>query len=229
MAYILCIDTSTDVGSVAFSEDGKVLFDKVCRKERSHATTTGVDVDEILTMAAEKGMKPHAVAVCSGPGSYTGLRIGVSLAKGLCYGYEIPLIAVDTLKVMAAGVMATQTIAPGTLLCPMIDARRMEVYHAVYDNTLSVIRETAAKIIDTDSFKSLSDYSEILFFGNGSNKCHDVLTIENARFLHDIVPLASNLAPLAHEAFVAEKFENVAYFEPFYLKDFVATVPKNKF
>lgn len=229
MAYILCIDTSTDVGSVAFSENGKVLFDKVCRKERSHATTTGVDVDEILSMAAEKGMHPDAIAVCSGPGSYTGLRIGVSLAKGLCFGYGIPLIAVDTLKVMAYGVMSTQNIARGMLLCPMIDARRMEVYHAVYDNGLNVIRETAAKIIDTESFKSLSDYSEILFFGNGSNKCHDVLTIENARFLQNVVPLASNLAPLAYEAYCEGKFEDVAYFEPFYLKDFVATVPKNKF
>lgn len=225
MAYILSIDTSTDVGSVALSKNGTVIYNRETFEDRSHAVNTGVFVDEILAEAEKNGIQPDAIAVCSGPGSYTGLRIGVSLAKGLCYGYGIPLIAVDTHTVLCRGLIETASIAKNALLCPMIDARRMEVYHAVFDRSLNRIKQTVAEVIDEESFHEFED-RQVYFFGNGAAKCQSVLTLPNMTFVEKIHPMARYLAPLAEEAYQQKKFEDVAYFEPFYLKNFIATVSK---
>ncbi len=224
MANILCIDTSTSVGSVVFAVDGKVVFEKVSYEDRSHAVKTGVFVDEIMSEIETIKVTVDAVAVCSGPGSYTGLRIGVSLAKGLCYGLGVPLIAIDSLRVLANSVKCNDD----EWLCPMIDARRMEVYCALYNKHLDVIEDISARVIDEDSFKDILSRQKVTFFGDGAKKCAKIIQSENAAFKNDIVPLARNMVALAESAFGKSQFENVAYFEPFYLKDFVATVPKKK-
>ena len=163
-----------------------------------------------------------------GPGSYTGLRIGVSEAKGLCFGLDVPLIAVDTLAVMACAVMFRKNIDETALLCPMIDARRMEVYSAVYDRALNPVKPVSAEIIDANSYADILSERPVLLFGNGAEKCRDVIVGEHAHFIDGIHPLASDMMALSEMAFRQSRFENVAYFEPFYLKEFVATKPKNK-
>ncbi|MFB6320194.1 tRNA (adenosine(37)-N6)-threonylcarbamoyltransferase complex dimerization subunit type 1 TsaB [Saccharicrinis sp. FJH54] len=223
MANILSIDTSTEVGSVAFSKDGEVLFNRESFEDRSHAVKTGIFVDEVLDEAEKAGLNPDAVAVCSGPGSYTGLRIGVSLAKGLCYGYGIPLIAVDTHTVLTQGLLTEWNIKGDPLLCPMIDARRMEVYYAVFDKALNRIKPTVAEVIDAESLLEYKD-REVYVFGNGAEKCINVLSLPQLKFKDSIHPMAKYLAVLAEKAFKEKQFEDVAYFEPFYLKNFVATV-----
>jgi len=167
-----------------------------------------------------------AIAISSGPGSYTGLRIGVSEAKGLSYGLGIPMIAIPTARIMAS--MMREKVDEGMLLCPMIDARRMEVYATFFDRSLHVVRETSADIVDGNSYKALLEKQRILFFGNGAEKCRSVITHPNALFVDDVHPLASEMVSLAEEAFAGKTFVDVAYFEPFYLKEFVATIPKNK-
>lgn len=226
MGRILNIDTSTNVGSVAFSIDGKVIFERLSHEDRTHAVKIGIFVDEVMTEVEAAGHVLDAVAVCSGPGSYTGLRIGVSIAKGLCYGYDIPLIAIDSLKVMAKAVRSDDVNA---LLCPMIDARRMEVYAALFTTQLDLVQEISAKIIEEDAYQDVLSNKKVIFFGNGAAKCREHISSENALFLEDVVPLASNLAPLAEIAFEQKSFVDVAYFEPFYLKDFVATVSKKSY
>jgi len=171
-------------------------------------------------------MSLQAIAVSSGPGSYTGLRIGVSQAKGLCYGLGIPLIGIPTPQLMAS--MMRDRVGEGELLCPMIDARRMEVYATVFDRSLNTIRPTAADIVDENSYADLLDKQSVVFFGDGAAKCRSVITHPNARFIDDIHPLAIGMVPLAEKAFQEGRFQDTAYFEPFYLKEFVATVPKNK-
>ena len=168
------------------------------------------------------------VAVSRGPGSYTGLRIGVSAAKGICYGADIPLIALDTLLIMARGLLRNIADNDGLLLCPMIDARRMEVYTALYDTAGTRVKDITAEIIDNDSFKDYLDERKIIFFGDGSGKCRDTLKHPNAVFIEGIYPSACYMAQLSFKAFAEKKFEDTAYFEPFYLKDFLATTPKNK-
>lgn len=224
MANILNIDTSTSVGSIVFAVDGKPVFERVSFEDRSHAVKTGVFVDEIMSEIEKGSYRIDAIAICSGPGSYTGLRIGVSIAKGLCYGMDLPLIAINSLKVLAKAVKCEAD----EFLCPMIDARRMEVYTAVYDQHLNVVNEISALIVDEESFTGILTNSKVLFFGDGAEKCKSVIKSENAGFVDNIVPLAKNMAPLAEIAFKESQFEDVAYFEPFYLKDFVATVPKKK-
>jgi tRNA threonylcarbamoyladenosine biosynthesis protein TsaB len=168
--------------------------------------------------------------VSAGPGSYTGLRIGTSVAKGICFALDIPLIAVDTLTTMSQAVLASGVeVGDDTLLCPMIDARRMEVYTALHDKRLKTIEETNAKIIDEDSFADVLEKNRVLFFGNGAAKCKDVIKSSNAVFVDNIFPLAANMSPLAEKAFIENDFVDVAYFEPFYLKSFVATISKKKF
>ncbi len=168
------------------------------------------------------------VAVSRGPGSYTGLRIGVSAAKGICYGADIPLIALDTLLIMARGLLRNIADNDGLLLCPMIDARRMEVYTALYDTAGTRVKDITAEIIDNDSFKDYLDERKIIFFGDGSGKCRDTLKHPNAVFIEGIYPSACYMAQLSFKAFAEKIFEDTAYFEPFYLKDFLATTPKNK-
>ena len=226
MSCILHIETSTEVCSVAVSEDGQCIFSKEDYKGPSHAVSLGVFVEEALSFVESHGMPLDAVAVSCGPGSYTGLRIGVSMAKGVCYGRDLKLIALPTPKVMCVPILLQHDLPEDALLCPMIDARRMEVYAAVYDRALNVEREIAADIVDEHSYLNFLEQHPVYFFGNGAAKCRDKITHPNARFIEDISPLAKWMFPLAEKAMAEQDFKNVAYFEPFYLKEFVASKPK---
>jgi len=228
MACIIHIETSTDVCSVALSEDGAVLFSKEDFDGPQHAVTLGVFIDEVLSMADSHAKPIDAVAISCGPGSYTGLRIGASMAKGICYGRDLPLIALPTLKVMSVPVLLMDELPEDALLCPMIDARRMEVYAAIYDRALNPVKEVSADIVTTDSYAEYLEQHPVYFFGNGAAKCKEVITHPNARFIDGIQPLARWMFPLADRQFLDGTFQDVAYFEPFYLKEFVATVAKNK-
>ncbi|MDR3142671.1 MAG: tRNA (adenosine(37)-N6)-threonylcarbamoyltransferase complex dimerization subunit type 1 TsaB [Tannerellaceae bacterium] len=228
MSSVLTIETSTSVCSAALSVDGKIEFEKVSFEGPSHAALAGVFIEEAIARAKKKGIRLDAVAVSSGPGSYTGLRIGVSMAKGVCFGYDIPLLAIPTLDIMAYKAIK-ETIQPDdTLYCAMLDARRMEVYAAIYDHKLNAVRPTSAEVVTADTYSSFLETNRVCFFGNGAAKCKKIITSPRALFIDHIVPLAGDMAALAHERFVNSKFEDIAYFEPFYLKEFVATVPKNK-
>lgn len=228
MPVILHIETSTSVCSVALSKDNCCLKQKTSFDGPSHNVLLSVFIQELLDYAREAQLRIDAVAISAGPGSYTGLRIGTATAKGLCFGYDIPLIAVNTLKIMAKEVVETKNTEKNTLLCPMIDARRMEVYSALFDSRLEEIRETKAEIINENSFSDLLEKHKILFFGNGAEKCKSLFTQTNAIFADNIHPLAKNMITLAEEKFGQKEFADLAYFEPFYLKDFIATTPKNK-
>lgn len=224
---LLHIETSTSVCSVAASENGVCLIQKINTEGLNHAKLLSVFIQEILDFLKIQGKRPDAVALSQGPGSYTGLRIGTATAKGLCFGWEIPLIAVDTLQVMA--IAARQRITEAdALLCPMIDARRMEVYSACYDMQLQRVSEVLPVIVTPDSYADLLESHSVWFFGNGAEKCHTVLTHPNAHFLDNIYPEAANMIMLAEQRYAAGQFENVAYFDPFYLKEFQATTPKRK-
>ena len=231
MACILNIETYTSVCSVALSSGKDIIFSKTAYGDPSHASLVGVYSKEAINEMKARGLKLDAVAVSCGPGSYTGLRIGVSFAKGLCLGEDIPLIAIPTLRVMVEG--AKKTLAAndidvsGLMLCPMIDARRMEVYAAIYKDG-EEIRSVGADIIDENSYADYFVKGNVCFFGNGSDKCRSVLTSPNAMFIENIYPLAENMIGLANDAYEAKRFENVAYYEPFYLKEFQATIAKNK-
>ena len=229
MSCILHIETSTNVCSVAVSEDGQCIFSKEDFNGPNHAVVLGSFVDEALSFADSHAIPVDAVAVSSGPGSYTGLRIGVSMAKGICYGHGIKLLSVPTLKLMCVPILLREMIEDAALLCPMLDARRMEVYTAVYDRSLKTVCSTSAQIITPDSFKDLLDKNTMIFFGNGASKCKDVLSHPNAIFIDGIEPLAKNMTPLAERSLLQGKIEDTAYFEPFYLKEFVAGQSKKLF
>ena len=227
MSCILHIETSTSACSVAVSEDGQNVFTKEDLNGPSHAVSLGVFVEEALSFADSHAMPLDAVAVSCGPGSYTGLRIGVSMAKGVCYGRDLKLIGLPTLKVLSAPVLLYHDELPDdALLCPMIDARRMEVYAAIYDRALRPVRDIAADIVDENSYTEFLNEHPVYFFGDGAAKCKEKITHPNARFLDDIRPLASMMFPLAEKAIAEQDFKDVAYFEPFYLKEFVASMPK---
>ena len=226
MSCILHIETSTNVCSVAVSEDGQCIFSKEDFNGPNHAVVLGSFVDEALSFADSHAIPVDAVAVSSGPGSYTGLRIGVSLAKGMCYGHGIKLLSIPTLKLMCVPILLREMIEDAALLCPMLDARRMEVYAAIFDRSLREIRPTQADIVDENTYKVLLDRQPIYFFGNGAEKCKEVIRHPNARFLADIHPLAKWMMPLAEKKMMNGEYEDVAYFVPYYLKDFVAKMPK---
>lgn len=226
MSCILHIETSTQVCSVALSEDGQCIFSKTDFEGPSHAVTLGVYVDEALSFADSHAIPLDAVAVSCGPGSYTGLRIGVSMAKGICYGRNLPLIGIPTPEVMCVPLLLDEELPEDALLCPMIDARRMEVYAALYDRALHPVREIEAVIIDESSYEDYLNRGPVYFFGNGAVKCKEKILHPNARFVEDIHPLAKWMFPLAERAFARGDFKDVAYFEPFYLKEFVASKPK---
>ena len=223
---ILHIETSTNVCSVALSENSLCLFSKSNADGMNHAALLSVFIAEALEVLKAKDKKLEAVAVSSGPGSYTGLRIGVSTAKGLCYGYGIPLIAVSTLEVLTVQALELVEDKENALFCPMIDARRMEVYAAFYNGKGDIQREIAADIIDSASYAGILDAQPVYFFGNGADKCKATLTHSNARFIDNLVPLAVNMIPFAERAFVEKQFVDTAYFEPFYLKEFQTSAPK---
>lgn len=228
MATILHIETSTEVCSVAVSQDGLCVFEREDREGPNHAVKSGVFIDEALSHIDSQLLTLDAVAVSGGPGSYTGLRIGVSTAKGVCFGRDARLISVPTLEVLCVPVLLQEKVKEDdALLCPMLDARRMEVYAALFDRSLREVRPTQADIVDGDTYRAFLDERPVYFFGNGAAKCVEVINHPNARFIEGIVPLARWMFPLAERRFFDQKFEDVAYFEPFYLKDFVAKAARD--
>lgn len=239
MATIIHIETSTDVCSAALSKDGECLFheestnDSIAQGRRNgpnHARVLAPMVEEMVSMADSHAIPIDAVAVSGGPGSYTGLRIGASTAKGLCYGRNLRLISVPTLQLLCTPVLLyREDIPEEALLCPMIDARRMEVYAAVYDRALREVRGVGADIVTAETYLPYLERGPVCFFGNGAQKCKAVIAHPNAIFLSDVVPLAKDMVPLAERAFLQGRFEDTAYYEPFYLKDFVAGTPRKLF
>ncbi len=228
MGSILCLETSSKVCSVALGKDGAILSCRESELENAHSSKLTHLIEQTLGDAGMELQDLSAVAVSMGPGSYTGLRIGVAAAKGICYALEKPLIAIPTLKSLAYGMRKNAGTA-GAMLCPMLDARRMEVYTAVFDEMLDEIQPVSAEIISGDSFAALLRSGKIVFAGEGSFKCKPLLGIhKNAVFLDDFRLSANFLYPLATERFREGAFENLAYFEPYYLKDFIAGKPRVK-
>ncbi|HEY8927884.1 MAG TPA: tRNA (adenosine(37)-N6)-threonylcarbamoyltransferase complex dimerization subunit type 1 TsaB [Mucilaginibacter sp.] len=222
---ILQIETATASCSVALSSNGKVMAEKQATGRNLHAGMITLFIEEVLGTAGITYTDLDAIAVSCGPGSYTGLRIGVSTAKGLCFALDKPLIAIETLTAMAQGVMGIDEYRsnPNLVLCPMIDARRMEVYTAFFNMQGERLQKTAAAIVDENSFSDILNNNEVLFFGDGAEKCFNVLKGNpNAKYLPDFENSAAHFSQLAQQKFTAGQFEDVAYFEPFYLKDFIA-------
>ena len=227
MSCILSIETSRVPGSVAVSQDGTCIFEKEDSSGPNHAVKLGVFVDEALSFIDSHLIPLDAVAVSCGPGSYTGLRIGVSMAKGICYGRSVKLLSVPTLNLLCVPVWLREQIQEeNALLCPMLDARRMEVYAQLFDRALNEVRPIQADVVDADTYKSYLDERPVYFFGNGAEKCIEVINHPNAHLIKNVEPLAKNMFPLAEKRMMNEQFEDVAYFVPFYLKDFVAKTPK---
>lgn len=223
MAYILNIETSTTNCSVALSNSGIVVgLKEDNNSEYSHAERLHVYIDEVLKTAKVTIDQLEAIAISKGPGSYTGLRIGVSAAKGLCYALSIPLISVPTLEALAH-----QVEAPKGVIIAMLDARRMEVYSAIYDSDYNEIRPTEAEVLTSESYDDLLELSPVYFIGNGVAKTKDIITHKNALFIEDKLPSAQQMCALSYDKFNKNDFEDVAYFEPFYLKDFIA-IPSKK-
>lgn len=231
MAVILNIETSTQVCSICLSVDGELLGIKESHTKNSHAELLTILAQQILNEQNYEFKDLDAVAVSKGPGSYTGLRIGVSTAKGLCYSLDKPLIAISTLEAMAVG-MARRVESDeheNILFCPMIDARRMEVYSALFAPDISMVRDIKAEVIDENSFEEELKAHTIVFGGDGAPKCKEVLSKNpNVIFLDDFYPSSEFMASLAEQKFRDKNFEDTAYFEPFYLKDFVAGIPRVK-
>lgn len=232
MSLILCIETGTDICSVGIARDGELMSLRESDQGRDHAKQVAVFVDELLR---ETGVKPDeldAVAVGMGPGSYTGLRIGVSFAKGLCYGLNIPLLAVGSLEALTdvaikdyeAGIIQVEGWDEA-LLCPMVDARRMEVYTQIFNSRCESQSEVSAEIITEESFSQWRAKGKLVIFGNGAAKCQEMLP--DAIYI-DVAPSARGLTRIAHQLFEAGKTVDIAYFEPFYLKDFVVIPSKKK-
>jgi len=225
MALILSIETSTSSCSAALHKDGKTIAGRELHEPHLAASRLAVLIDEII---GEVGIEPgevQAVAVSAGPGSYTGLRIGVATAKGFCYAMDIPIIAVNSLVLLAE--QARGNASSGELLCPMIDARRMEVYSMLLDTNLKEVDPVAARIIDETSYKDWLSKKRVHFFGTGSDKCREALRHPNANFISGIVPSALAMGRLAESRFNAKQFEDTATFEPLYLKDFLIRKPKS--
>jgi len=225
---ILSIETSTKVCSVALHNQGVLLAESTLYVDKSHSEKLAVLIKDLLSYVEISTKELTAVAIAGGPGSYTGLRIGASTAKGLCYALSIPLIAVNTLEAMAVGV--AKHVTEKLLLCPMLDARRMEVYSLLMDENMHISQPTEAKIIDASSFSTELESNKILFFGNGAGKCEPTLgQNKNAIFL-DVQPLSAvHVGELAWGKFQSSSFEDLAYYEPEYLKEFIAIKPKNLF
>lgn len=232
MALILCIETGTDICSVGLSRDGELVSLRESDEGRDHAKRVGVFVDELLR---ETGIAPDeldAIAVGMGPGSYTGLRIGVSFAKGMCYGLQIPLVAVGSLDALAevaiedneAGILDVKDWNDA-VLCPMVDARRMEVYTRLFNAAGEPLSEVSAEIVTEESFAEWRKDRQLVIFGNGAAKCREILP--DATYVN-ITPSARGLARLAELRLQEGKTEDIAYFEPFYLKDFIVIPSKKK-
>ena len=232
MSLILCIETGTDICSVGLSRDGELISLRESDEGRDHARNVALFVDELLRENDIAAEELSAVAVGMGPGSYTGLRIGVSFAKGLCYGLQIPLVAVGSLDSMVqvaredheAGIIDVDNWSDA-VLCPMVDARRMEVYTQMFDTQGLPLNEVKAEIVTEESFKEWRNERQLVIFGNGAAKCREVLS--DATYIN-VTPSARGLAALAHQRLEAGQTEDIAYFEPFYLKDFIIIPSKKK-
>ena len=221
---ILSIETATRICSVALFSDNKIIGCLESEDENAHSRILHILIDRLFKESGTSMSQLDAVAVSKGPGSYTGLRIGVSTAKGLCYGRDIPVIAVNSLEALAYGMRAVsfeKGTDSNTLFIPMIDARRIEVFTAIYNSNLETIRETSAEIITTDSLTDYSTYHLVLG-GDGADTCHEILNRDNITILPHFNASAANLLIPAQRAMESRQFENTAYFEPFYLKDFIA-------
>ena len=234
MAFILSIEAGTDIGSVALAKNGSLLSLRESTESHQHARTLGLFVEEILKEHNMDVSDLDAVAVGKGPGSYTGLRIAVSLAKGLCYGAGLPLIAVGSLEALCC--VAMEDLEAGILgvdddpqlhLLPMIDARRMEVYCQLFDREIHPLNEVSAHVLGAESFAQERQRGHLLVFGDGSAKCHELFPEQGVRFV-DVVPSARGLVKPAFEAYRSQRFEDVAYFEPFYLKNFLVKPSSKK-
>lgn len=225
MALLLSLETSTQVFSVALHQDGELIGYRMVTESRSAASQLAVCIEQLLNEGNVTAKNLQGVIVASGPGSFTGLRIGVATAKGLCYSLEIPLIAVNTLDLLASQVLHEMNQDPDFLLCPMIDARRMEVYCKLVNSKLKEVEPTQAKIIDETSFDKYLDKQEVYFFGDGSAKCRESIVNPRAKFLDDVVPKASHLGVLGFSKWKASQFVDVTTFEPNYLKDFLIRKP----
>ena len=221
MALLLCLETATKSCSVALARDGALLhFKDEISEKYSHSEQLTLLIESLLQEQRIELSDLDAIAVSKGPGSYTGLRIGVTTAKGLCYALDKPLIGVSTLKAMASGM---EKKIPNKLYCPMIDARRMEVYMAFFQAGKQ-LTDIKAHIVEKNSFSKMLAKKEVLFFGDGAEKCQGLISHVNATFITNIYPSAKDMVALAENAFMQKQFENIAYFEPYYLKDFVAGV-----
>lgn len=230
MTLILHIETATPVCSVALSENGAMLQLRETSEKNSHSAVITLFIDEVMKTTGKDYNQLDAVAVSMGPGSYTGLRIGVSTAKGICYAIDKPLIAISTLQAMAAGVKkSNSSLGFESLFCPMIDARRMEVYNALYLSDLSVYRGIRADVITNESFHDELEKFKVHFFGNGAEKCRPLLESHpNAVFPEDFSVSSAHMISLAEEKYSHKEFEDVVYFEPYYLKDFIPGVARVK-
>ena len=228
MANILNIETSTSVCSVALTSEGQVVEHYENYEGQTHATLLSQFIKDALDSAARKELNLDAIAVSIGPGSYTGLRIGLSQAKGLAFGLGVPLIGVNTLQLLTVSAMFRDFYDDDVLFVPMIDARRMEVYTAVYNSALEAILEPQPMIIDENSLGELLEQHKLVFLGNGSAKVKGVINHPNATFIDNVDPVALDMTALAEKAFREQRFIDVAYSTPLYLKEFQATIPKNK-
>ena len=229
MSCILHIETSTAVCSVAVSEDSQVIYHEEERTELKGAAAErlGSMIDEAMSFTDSHAIPFDAVAVSCGPGSYTGLRIGVSMAKGICFGRDLQLIGVPTLELLCVPVLLRYPdLEEDALLCPMLDARRMEVFAGVYSRALRPVRGVQADIVDGDTYREWLDRHPVYFFGNGAQKCMETIGHPSAHYIEGIEPLAKWMQPLAERRLLNGQTEDVAYFEPFYLKDYVAKMPK---
>ena len=228
MENLILIETSTSLCSVALARDGKVISERISSEPRAHASLTAVFVSEVLQEAGIKAADCSAVAVGKGPGSYTGLRVGVSTAKGLCFGAGIPLISVGTLDTLAWQAKDEGLLPEGCRhIVPMVDARRMEVYTGIFTPEGRQTSPTEAMIVEDNSFGTLLEEGPVLFIGDGADKCKDVLTHPNAHFVQCCPKASAMLHPALH-SLSDGAIEDVAYFEPFYLKEFTTTVSKKK-
>ena len=222
MAYILNIETTTTNCSVSLSFEGEtVVLKEDYNNNYSHAERLHVYIDNVLKEANIKSSQLHAIAVSKGPGSYTGLRIGVSAAKGLCFALDKPLISISTLEALTHQVEVNEGV-----IVPMLDARRLEVYSAIFDTNYNQIRDTQAQVLDESSFISYLDKAKVTFIGNGVPKTKELITHLNAIFIEGKLPSANEMSQLAYNKYKKNDIEDVAYFEPYYLKDFVALKPK---
>lgn len=219
MPRILSLETSTSVCSVALHEGGHLVAASEIHEEQAHASKLTPLIEQVLKIAGREITSLDAVAVSAGPGSYTGLRIGTSTAKGLCFARNIPLIAVDTLKLLARKVSRLNFVTG--YLCPMLDARRMEVYYSLFSPQLETVAQVQTVVVDAGAFDEVLNKEKVFFFGPGSRKCAAVISHRNAIFLEGVYPSAVELGELAKLEFEKESFRDLVAFEPIYLKDFL--------